>query len=979
MVLNARVYLVSLVAVFLVACETIPQPQQANNQIIKSPADYRDYRAITLDNGLKVMLVSDKTATQSAAALDVHVGSGHDPQDRQGLAHYLEHMLFLGTDPYPEAGEYQQYISENGGSNNAYTVLDHTNYFFDITPEFFEGALDRFSQFFISPLFNPENVTRERSIVNSEYQARKNDEGRRLWTARRVVYDQSHPSTHFSVGSLVTLADRPNAPVREDLIEFYQRYYHAPRMALSVISPHSLDQLAQWVEAKFHAIPAKGEAYTPFKQTLVQADKLPIELRIKPIKEARKLTFSFPIDSVYGLNSRPASYLSNLLGHEGEGSMLAVLKARAWANGLSAGLGYSDPIQASFDVSISLSELGFEHIDEIAQLLFSNIRLIQSQGIQATYFDEQKQLAALDFQFQEKSAEGALVQRLASMLHRYSASEVLSVPYLMGEFDAKAVQGILSKLRADNLQLIITDPNLAAEQKTDWYDVVYQVNEIAPSRLAHWQQATEIKGLTLPETNPFVPSQVILLDATVAESGANRPTKLSDTGNVQVWHQRHVTFGQPKAELYFTLRSQSANASPKQALLTELYVDAVDAALSAYAYPAQLAGLDYQIYRHSRGLSVRISGYADKQGKLLEKIVNKMQNVDITETQFSLYVENLKRGLDNSLKARPSERVINGLYDVLLTSSWSTEEKQRALAQITLDDLKSHHQILLSSPNIVLLAVGNVSAQASSKAGEIVAGLVPAQAVDVSVMRAGIRKLAPDAMLAGEQASRQIGKQTGQWWLRHRPALHDDAAVALVFQGSSRNIEELAATQLLGALIHPPYYQKLRTESEIGYIVSAFAFNLLEAPALGFNVQSNSHSVEQIVSQSQTFMQDYVRVLSETSEMSFAATKAGLMANLAQEEKQLSDVANRYWSELDREAYGFDTRERLIAAIEALDKPGIEAYYQDLVLNNASALLSYSFGDKSDGLVLDGLNRAGTTKATIDSLQSFRMSHTQRL
>ena len=119
-------------------------------EVLKSPNDTRSYLAFKLANGLRVIVVSDPDAVVAAASMDVHVGSGDNPPGREGLAHFLEHMLFLGTEKYPNADEYQSFIKANGGSNNAYTSFDHTNYYFSISPEFFEPALDRFSRFFIA-------------------------------------------------------------------------------------------------------------------------------------------------------------------------------------------------------------------------------------------------------------------------------------------------------------------------------------------------------------------------------------------------------------------------------------------------------------------------------------------------------------------------------------------------------------------------------------------------------------------------------------------------------------------------------------------------------------------------------------------------------------------------------------------------------------------------------------------------------------
>ena len=68
-----------------------------SNQPVVSPMDDRSYRALTLDNGLQVLLISDPTTQKAAAALDVYVGSGDNPAGRGGLAHFLEHMLFVGA------------------------------------------------------------------------------------------------------------------------------------------------------------------------------------------------------------------------------------------------------------------------------------------------------------------------------------------------------------------------------------------------------------------------------------------------------------------------------------------------------------------------------------------------------------------------------------------------------------------------------------------------------------------------------------------------------------------------------------------------------------------------------------------------------------------------------------------------------------------------------------------------------------------
>ena len=78
--------------------------------VVKSEGDKRDYKGLVLDNGMKIILVSDPSTDKAAAALDVNIGHMSDPIS--GLAHFCEHMLFLGTKKYPDENEYNKYLSQ---------------------------------------------------------------------------------------------------------------------------------------------------------------------------------------------------------------------------------------------------------------------------------------------------------------------------------------------------------------------------------------------------------------------------------------------------------------------------------------------------------------------------------------------------------------------------------------------------------------------------------------------------------------------------------------------------------------------------------------------------------------------------------------------------------------------------------------------------------------------------------------------------
>lgn len=151
-------------------------------EVIKQPSDTREYKALTLDNGLRVLLISDPSSSRAAAAMDVHVGAMSDTVP--GLAHFCEHMSFLGTRKFPQEDAYNLFLSSHGGGSNAYTDSEDTVYYFDINSEYLGDTLDRFSQFFISPLFTESATSRELNAIESEHAKNINNDGFRLYQVR---------------------------------------------------------------------------------------------------------------------------------------------------------------------------------------------------------------------------------------------------------------------------------------------------------------------------------------------------------------------------------------------------------------------------------------------------------------------------------------------------------------------------------------------------------------------------------------------------------------------------------------------------------------------------------------------------------------------------------------------------------------------------------------------------------------------------
>jgi insulysin len=184
-----------------------------------------------------VLLASDPKADQAAAALNVRVGHFSDPENIPGLAHFCEHMLFLGTKKFPQEGELETFLTSNAGQSNAFTGDEETCYFFTVNANALKGALDRYSQFFVDPLFTPSGVEREINAVNSENAKNLNTDSWRIGQLYKTRNNQLHPIAKFGTGNSATLSQIPKElglDIREELLKFYKTYYSANQMTLAV-------------------------------------------------------------------------------------------------------------------------------------------------------------------------------------------------------------------------------------------------------------------------------------------------------------------------------------------------------------------------------------------------------------------------------------------------------------------------------------------------------------------------------------------------------------------------------------------------------------------------------------------------------------------------------------------------------------------------------------------------------------------------
>ena len=491
---------------------------------IQSENDKRKYRLVTLANQLDVLLVEDEEATRSACGADVAIGSFADPAEAQGLAHFLEHMLFMGSETYPDENEYSQFLSSHGGSSNAYTTHENTVYYFDVQNDALEEAMKRFSAFFVCPLFLESSVDREIEAVDNENSKNLQSDLWRRYQLLQGLCKQEHPLNMFATGNATTLRDEPKAAgvdMRQLLLDFHANYYSANVMKVVIYGKDSLDVMQGWAESMFGLV-RNSDVPTyrvpPVPYGVAETSKL---LSVKPVKDVKQIEVTIPLkEQNSNYRSKPGSVISHLIGHEGGGSVLAALKARGLANDLSCYVARSFRDFAMFEVSISLTDEGVSNTDEVLACFWAYVGMLQREGPKDWIAQEVQHISALSFRFLSKEEPSNYASRTAANMHLYDKEDVLCGGETISEILHDLYTETLSRFNVKNSITSVRHQGLAKESLPEvekWYGTEYGRQDYSAEQVALWEEALAgrsswSKDVALPMQNPFVPSNFDLAE-----------------------------------------------------------------------------------------------------------------------------------------------------------------------------------------------------------------------------------------------------------------------------------------------------------------------------------------------------------------------------------------------------------------------------------------------------------------------------------
>jgi len=877
----------------------------------------------------------------SAAGLCVHMGSFSDPDDIPGLAHFLEHMVFMGSEKFPDENSFDAFNRKHGGNDNASTDCETTIFYFETPRRHFHEGLDRFAQFFISPLMKQNSMEREREAVDSEFQMALPDDYSRRQQIFGGLSRDGHPMAKFMWGNIKSLvpAGMKDEEIHKRLHKFRDRHYSAQYMCLAVQSQHTLDTIQGWVEETFSDVPKNGLERESFDSAALsepfKTDKFSKIYRFIPVQNVYQvdLTWSLPpLMSQYRV--KPLHYLSWIIGHEGRGSLISYLRRKVWALALTAGNdgdGFEfNSTYSVFAITVTLTKEGYHNMDKVLAAVFGYLKMMKNNPPNERIYNEIQKIEELDFRFGEEKQPSDNVETLCENMQFYPPERYLDGDDLMFEFEPKVITACLDKIGEDNVNIFIMAkdiPGDSLDHVEEWFGTAYSVTDIPSSWVAGWRQPDpELVGqFHLPEDNIFIAEDTGLVkEEEAGTTAAGRfPVRILQDDQGELFYKRDVTFRQPRGYIYYLLRSPLQMESVEQAAKLDLLASCLLQNLIEDVYPADIAQLRYSVYSAETGLVIKVSGLSDKLPLLLETImkhVDKFETV-ILEEMYGAVMEQLRKNYHNH-SIKPSKLVRDVRLGILQDVYWSPREKLNIVRNITCDQVKEFAKQFKSRVYLQGLVQGNITPDRARTIDNIVRSRL-----SQNPAKDRVREIRCNEVKEGEVIIRVDS-------LNKRDA---NTMVTNYYQAGPGDLRHHTLLEVITMAMEEPVFDVLRTQQQLGYHV----FNTLRNTygVLGFsvtvNTQATKFSPDHVDDSIEKFLELFVKEHLD-NEAEVLETVASLAKLKMKADVTLEEEVARNWGEITGREYLFDRFEKEAEILADLGVDEVKTYFLKLVKGSPS-------------------------------------------
>ena len=879
----------------------------------------------------------------------------------------------MGSDKYSSETHYSKYLSRHGGSANAFTKEEETNFYFHVDSSSLAGALDIFAQFFISPLFSPSCVEREMHAIDSEHQLRVQNDDRRRYEILALSSSPQSPLHHYGTGSFDTLN---RTDIRDRLLDFHHSHYSANRMRLVVLGKESIEQLQSMVEMSFSDVPSRNISAPvydslPFparkskaRSAAASNESLPSSytgkvVLIQPVMDSHILTLYWQSPSQRALyRVSPSAYLSFLLSHKSEGSLQHQLKSRGWLKFLTA----SDEVDASsfnlYHVRMGLTDDGLSHIDEIIQSVYEYLHLILTDGITERVSNELIDMERLSFLYNVPTDLAHFVSELASRMQQREVEDLLLSPDRR-VFDEKVIRAFVSGMTAEDVLILLSSSNFSSDCFRDaeverYYQIPYITHDVPDDAIERWTRVladgyvhqdditttnhshyqyysfllphpTSLLPhatlnhwpFSLPSPNPFLSRNFELLGTDEAE--ADDLHLIRDDNVTRMWWRGDTRFKLPTAYFFLEIRSPLLLSTPTTQAAAQLYAALVTESFMSVGYQATLAGYMWNVEAVPSALRVSVSGYGEHIGTVLQRLFTHLASPTMDERRFKTVKALLLSHRDNIfLSMQPYEHAMYLAQLITEQHKYADSLITEHATQLTAESVRTFIPRLFANCFFETFAYGSITPASTSQHMDYLIALVSSTGTQ---------------HVGKHHASYHVydvpaGRYLYQWYspTNRNP---NSAVYVSIFTSSYHVVRHSATLTLLHLLIQPFCFDQLRALQQLGYVVkclNTIHFNTVQS--FDVIVQGAEYDASYMDERIEMMLMDFHATLSDMTEEAFETARHSAYLLRSAPPSSMASLATQTWSHVAGLDHHFNRAQEEAAQLSNLTHAEVVAFYR---------------------------------------------------
>lgn len=870
--------------------------------ITKPKFDKRSFHGSQLTNGIKYIIVNDSHLEKSYVTVSINVGSYSNPEGYDGLAHFLEHMLFLGSKKYPDENYYNNKLNELGGSSNAYTDVMETVYYFNVYDNGLKDIMDIFSRFFIDPLFNPDSVSREINAVDSEH---KKNIHKDYWKKFQLMLYLTNPDSkknQFITGSLNTL-NKPD--IRDKVIQFYEKYYVPQNISICVGSSQPVEQIEKMITDTFgHIAPSSTHSKLEIEKPFYSINKTKC-YHLKSLSNIYELTYIWEIPNQENFTkTKDFTILESLLTNKSINSMYFYLKNLGFINTIKSETKY----EGVFIISFNLTKEGFDNLDTIQKILYECINQVKKLDIKK-YAEYYQKIMEINFDCIEKFHTDDLCNLLA-INHFYEKTEsVFESSFKISKIKSTEEYCYLydKYIVPENVIKIVASPKYQNDdnleyQKLKEYDAVYSQIPNIVSKNMHINESFccfDINNQYLNAT-PTIINGLDKFDV---------PTLIGE----KQWYGGCSKFCEPLLNIWLQFNNSSYYSTSKNYVLTTIACSILNFLSSVVLFkPLELCySISFSPRPSTSAIVVNIKGLNDggKLQLLMKDINDFIINIDKYFLKLSQkYVDNLLVSLSDAYSNTKflnsweymSYKIRNQAFDV----EFSSDELDKQLKKINYDLIKNYLSDIIKNSSLTSLVYGNI------------------EPTNITNISNGFSKFYCNNSFPLPKIN-----EFRNFEIIH-PNIKEKANCVCYFYPLGPFVpREYILLNLAINMLGQLFFDDLRTKNQLGYLVSMDHTNIRDLHFVIQKIQSDK-PIEFIEEKINNFNKNLKNYVIDADFKKFVTT---LENQLLESEYSLEEKIAKYLPEISLRQYLFNRNELLLEQLKKITKENVLEFIDNYI------------------------------------------------